>query len=209
MCNLKGCVVGHLQAGLGTRGADQQGGKENVDPIQKPKLPRQPRVKKVAAADGDPTHCTQIPSTLQPARSLKRQLKQVQRLAQAEGVETQPRTPRTCRSKKLGEAAVDVVDFLVQTPMPGTGGGNDLGPPPPETTPAPQRESHIRGCSHPFPILELHCRFAYVVILIAIVMSLCRWSAGSRCKTNTGGEGEGGAIEAETSACLGAPTNPA
>jgi hypothetical protein len=73
----------------------------------------------------------------------------------------------------------------------------------------PASVPHPSSYSHPFCILELHCWFACVVILIAIVMCLCRDSADSRCKTHKGREGEGGAIEAETSACLGAPNSPA
>lgn len=147
MCVLKGCVRGYLQGVTGTCGIAKEGGKENVDPGAKPTLPRRPRAKKGAAEDLDPTHCTQIPS-------LKRTLKRAQRQPCAEGVETQQRTPRTARSKKEVTAAVEVVDFLVQTPMPGTRDGNDFGPPPPESTPAPQRESHISRYSPPFCILE-------------------------------------------------------
>lgn len=173
VCILKGSHVWLLQGELGTRGADQEGGKENVNPGRKPKLPRQPRVKKAAAADGDPTHCTQIPITLQPATSLKRTLKQGQQLACAEDVETQPRTPRTSRSKKLAEAAFEVVDFLVQTPMPGTGGGNDLGPPHPETTPTPQRKSHISRYAPAFSILELHCLLLHELCSRVLLPDCC------------------------------------
>ena len=139
MCILKVCCGGHVQSRLHSVGLVQRVGKENVNP------------------GVDPTHCSQIP-VAQLKTSVKRTRKQGLRLAVAEGVDTAPRTPRICRSKKVAKAALPLVDLMLQTPMPLSPVRNGAGPPPPDTTPAPNRECRLSLCSPAFPITVLHCR---------------------------------------------------
>ena len=152
------CCGGHLQTRLQSRGIVQDVGKENVNPGAKAKLPRRPRAKKVATQEVDPTHCSQIPIA-QSMCTLKRTRKQGQGLTEAPVVGTTPRTPRISRSKKVAEAAGELSGRMLQTPMPSSPGGNEFGPPPPTSTPAPQRECRLALYSPAFSIPCLHRRF--------------------------------------------------
>ena len=125
--------------GGGEVALDNLSGKENVDPTAKPTLPRRPRMKKASAEDEDVFHCTQIPNTRSKA-TLKRTRKQEQAKACGKGGDTPPRTPRISRSRK-GATACELDLLTLQTPMPESEAGSEFGPPPPDTTPAPLRES--------------------------------------------------------------------
>lgn len=195
-----------MQSRLQSCGIVHDVGKENVEPGAKTKRPLRPRAKKVATQDVNPTHCSQIPIA-QSVCSLKRTRKQGGGLTEAPGVDTTPYTPRISRSKKVATAAGELMDLMLQTPMPESPGGNKFGPPPPNSTPAPQRECRLILYSPAFCIPCLHRWFVLAAILIAV--DFCRWSMGSSIKANKGGEGEGGAIQAETAACMGAPTSGA
>ena len=111
------------------------GGKENVDPVAKPRLPRRPKMKKVNAEVEEVAHCTQIPN-MRSRAALKRTRKQEQGKACGEGGDTTPRTPRICRLQNVA-TTIEMNLFTLQTPMPESEAGSEFGPPPPDTTPAP------------------------------------------------------------------------
>lgn len=91
-----------------------------------------------AAADVNVTHCTQIPFT-QDQPGLKRLRKQVQLKDVALGGTPTPKPQRRSKAKKLLTADGGLADLTLQTPMPETGVGSEFGPPPPDSTPVPQR----------------------------------------------------------------------
>lgn len=97
-----------------------------------------------AAADVDVAHCTQIPFT-QERTGLKRLRKQVQLKEFAEGGETTPKPQRRSKAKNLLTAEGGLADPMLQTPMPEIEAGSEFGPPPPDTTPGPQR---MHSCSN-------------------------------------------------------------
>lgn len=96
------------------------------------------------AEDFDVAHCTQIPLTRALSGS-KRPRKQGQLKASAEWVETTPKPATRSETKKLAMAECVFADLTLQTPMPVSEAGNDFGPPPPDTTPLPQRSN---ACAH-------------------------------------------------------------
>ena len=126
-------------SGLQVRKGVQDGGKENVDPAAKPRPARIPRSKKEAPEEEDVAHCTQIPAT-RSKTLLKRTRNQEQGNPCSEGGNTTPRTPRISRPRKVTSASECNLQAL-QTPMPESQPGSELGPPPPDTTPAPLRKS--------------------------------------------------------------------
>lgn len=86
----------------------------------------------------DVAHCTQIPVT-HAKTILKRPRKERQCKVTADGGQTTPTPPRSSRGKKLTSAGSGFADQALQTPMPETDAPNELGPPPPDSTPAPGR----------------------------------------------------------------------
>ena len=123
-------------SGLQVRKGVQDGGKENVDPAAKPRPDRRPMSKKEAPEEEDVAHCTQIPTT-RSKTLLKRTRNHEQGNPCSEGGDTTPRTPRISRPRKVTSAS----ECNLQTPMPESQPGSVLGPPPPDTTPAPLRKS--------------------------------------------------------------------
>lgn len=109
------------------------------------------------ASEGfDVAHCMQIP-VAQAKTILKRPRKERQCKALAAGGETTPTPPKSSRSKKL----------TLQTPMPDIDARNKLGPPPPDSTPTPERGKSPQMCMSkciwqqlPFPV-DLHMRDLY------------------------------------------------
>ena len=87
----------------------------------------------------DVAHCTPIPFT-QERTGLKRLRKQVQLKEFAMCGESLPKPQRTSKAKKLITAEGGLADPPLQTLMPESEAGNEFGPPPPDTTPGPQRE---------------------------------------------------------------------
>ena len=95
-----------------------------------------------AAADVEVPHCTQIPRA-NASTGFKRMRKERVYLEIADGGETTP-TPQTrSRSRKVTTAECGLVNMTIQTPMPETGAPNELGPPPPDSTPAPKHSNPI------------------------------------------------------------------
>lgn len=97
-----------------------------------------PPLRQVLAADVDVAHCTQIPVTNAPT-GLKRMRKERRSKALASGGgETTPKPQRPSRSRKVTSAECGLADMTLQTPMPASDAPNELGPPPPDSTPAPK-----------------------------------------------------------------------
>ena len=90
-----------------------------------------------AAADVHEVQCTQLPIT-KATSGLKRTRKARQSREQADVGETTPTLRRGSRARKLTTAECGLEDMTLQTPMPQTDSSNELGPPPPESTPAPK-----------------------------------------------------------------------
>ena len=112
-----------------------------------------PPLLQVIAADAsegfDGAQCTQTPVT--HARTvLKRPRRERQCKAIADGGETTPRPHMTSTSKVLTRAACAFANQTLQTPMPESGAPNEFGPPPPDSTPAPERCK----CCDSLPVLD-------------------------------------------------------
>ena len=88
------------------------------------------------AAGVDVVQCTQIPIA-NASTGLKRMRKGGQSKALAVGGETTPKPARSLRSGKVTIADCGLADMTLQTPMPESDAPNEPGPPPPDSTPAP------------------------------------------------------------------------
>ena len=97
-----------------------------------------------AAADVDVLMCTQIPITNASTR-VKRMRKEIKSKALADGGETTPKPHVRTRSMKVTTAECGLADMTLQTPMPESDAPNELGPPPPDSTPAPK---HGNPCAN-------------------------------------------------------------
>ena len=89
-----------------------------------------------AAEDDDLAQCTQIP-TEHARKGPKRVRKHEHLNASAEGEKTTSKPQRSSKSKKV----LGLADQMLQTPMPASEAASDFGPPPPDTTPGPQRSN--------------------------------------------------------------------
>jgi hypothetical protein len=134
------------------------------------------RAKKAMAEAVNPIHCSQIPIT-QSTTTGKRTRKQGHRVASIQGVETAPRTPRTARPKVVGEPAFELVDMMLQTPMPMSPAANDFGPPYRDTTPAPLRKYYSNR--HSISVLHIGtplfvglCRDPDCGVVVQVVLGL-------------------------------------
>ena len=108
------------------------------------------QVQATDASEGfDVAHCTQIPVT--HARTIyKRLRKERQCKALAYGGETPPNPHRSSRSKKLTTSVDGFADQTLQTPMLESDAPSEFGPPPPDSSPAPERGK----CCDSVPALE-------------------------------------------------------
>lgn len=98
----------------------------------------------VMAADVNLVQCTQIPLT-DASTGLKRMRKERQCQELADSEETTPKPHTRSKSKKMTTAECGLVHMTLQTPMPESDAPNELGPPPPDSTPAPK---HGYSCSN-------------------------------------------------------------
>ena len=90
-----------------------------------------------AAEDVDVAQCTQIPMT-NASTGFKRLRKERLSKVGADGGETTPKPQRRTSSRKVATAEYGLADMTFQTPMPESDAPNELGPPPPDSTPAPK-----------------------------------------------------------------------
>ena len=97
-----------------------------------------------AGADVEVAHCTQIPIT-NASTGLKRMRRERQSKALAAATESTPKPQRRSRPKQVTAADCGLADMTLQTPMPESGAPNELGPPPPDSTPAAK---HGTSCAN-------------------------------------------------------------
>ena len=90
-----------------------------------------------ASEDVDVAQCTQIPVT-NASTGFKRLRKGRLSKALADVGETTPIPQRRSRSRKVSTADEGLKGMMLQTPMPESDAPNELGPPPPDSTPAPK-----------------------------------------------------------------------
>ena len=88
-----------------------------------------------AAEDVDVAQYTQIPM-MRASTGFKRPRKERLTKVIADGGETAPKPQRRSSSRKVPTARSGLADTEFQTPMPESDAPNELGPPPPDSTPA-------------------------------------------------------------------------
>ena len=94
-----------------------------------------------AAEDDEFAQCTQIPT--EHARKRPKRIRKHEHLnASAEGGKTTSKPQRSSKSKQV----LGLADPMLQTPMPASEAASDFGPPPPDTTPGPQRNNSCSTC---------------------------------------------------------------
>ena len=118
-----------------------------------------------AAAGVNVPHCTQIPRS-NASTGLKRMRKERQYLELADGVEATPTPQRRLSTRKVMNAECGLADMTLQTPMPESDAPNVLGPPPPDSTPAPKRGNSCANRAHLLYIGNCCCAVAWYLVVI-------------------------------------------